>query len=65
MPLNRYEHAQLKSLIDGYMIPSTRKPHEAREEEFERAKAELIDALSQRIKQVEGFAFADLSKKVS
>lgn len=65
MPLTRYEHTQVKHLIEGYMIPSTDKPQEKREEEFERAKTELKAALTLRIKQVDGFAFADLVKKVS
>lgn len=65
MKLNRYEHEQVKDLISGYMIPSAGKPQENREEEFERAKSELLTALALRIEQVKGFAFPDLAKKVS
>jgi hypothetical protein len=65
MALTRYEHENIKSKIDGYMIPSRERPLETREQQFERAKAELLGHLKRQIEQVEAFTFADLSKKVS
>lgn len=65
MALNRYEHENVKHKIHGYMITSRELPLETRPEMFERAKAELLNALKTQIEQVEGFTFADMSKKVS
>lgn len=63
MSLNRYEHATIKHKIDGYMVG--RHPTETREQEFEKAKAELLVNLKREIQQVEAFTYADLSKKPS
>lgn len=65
MSLNRYEHETIKHKIDGYMIPSRDQALETREQQFERAKAELLGHLKRQIEQVEGFTIADMSKKVS
>lgn len=65
MLLNRYDHQTVKNLIYGYMSPSPSNPLESREDEFNRAKVELVNNLSRRIDQVEAFSFSDLAKKVS
>ncbi|WP_267399024.1 hypothetical protein [Pseudomonas sp. GM_Psu_2] len=63
MTLNRYEHQQIKNLIDGYMVGT--RPLETREQEFERAKTELLGHLERQIDQVKQFAYSDMGKKVS
>ena len=63
MSLNRYDHARVKHSIDGYMIPG--RPGETREQEFDRAKAELLNQLSIYIEKVKEFTFTDMTKKVS
>lgn len=65
MIINRYDHQNIKNKIGGYMIPSPSRPLESREQQFERAKAELLVHLKRQIEQVDGFTFADLGKKVS
>ena len=65
MALNRYEHENIRHKIDGYMIPSRERPLESREDQFERAKAELLWHLRLQIEHVEGFSFADMRKRVS
>ncbi|MFG0925975.1 hypothetical protein ACF8SB_09820 [Pseudomonas sp. CJQ_8] len=47
------------------MIPSRERPLETREDQFERAKAELLGHLRLQIERVEEFSFADMRKKVS
>ena len=63
MSLNRYEHANIKNKISGYMFG--RHPTETREQEFQKAKTELLGHLKREIQQVEGFTYGDLSKKPS
>jgi len=63
MITNRYEHARAKEKISGYMVG--RHQTETREQEFEKAKAELLHHLRREIKQVEAFKYEDLSKKIS
>lgn len=63
MSLNRYEHANIKNKISGYMVG--RHPTETREQEFQKAKAELLGHLKREIQQVENFTYDDLSKKPS
>lgn len=63
MNLNRYDHENIKHSIDGYMVG--RHPTETREQEFNKAKAELLAQLKLRIEQIQVFTFADMSKKVS
>ncbi|MGE8436780.1 MAG: hypothetical protein ACN6P2_09610 [Pseudomonas palmensis] len=65
MSLNRYDHENIRQKIHGYMIPSRERPMETREEQFERAKVELLGHLRLQIAHVEGFSFADMRKKVS
>lgn len=61
--MNRYEHARAKEKITGYMVG--RHPTETREQEFEKARAELLGHLRREIEQVEAFTYSDLSKKIS
>jgi hypothetical protein len=63
MALNRYDHDRVKHSIDGYMIPGS--PRETREQEFDRAKANLLAQLADYIEKVRGFTFCDMTKKVS
>ncbi|MBM3105570.1 hypothetical protein IIE18_10505 [Pseudomonas sp. V1] len=62
-PLTRYEHENLKNLIDGYMIPT--RPIETREQQFNRAKAELITNLERQLQRIRAFTYADMVKKMS
>ncbi|MFV3332582.1 hypothetical protein ACNFIA_16720 [Pseudomonas sp. NY15437] len=64
-PLNRYDHEKAKRLVDGYMVPSREAPLEGREQQFDRAKAELVSHLELQLKQVQGFSYQDYTKKVS
>lgn len=61
MTLNRYQHANVKHLIDGYMIP---KPWQSSEQGFDSAKEELLINLKKQIQMVEEFTFEDFCKKV-
>lgn len=63
MSLNRYDHENTKSKIIGYMVG--RHPTETHEQEFNKAKTELLQQLRLQITRVEGFSYSDLSKKVS
>ncbi|MBF3348278.1 hypothetical protein HKW91_42445, partial [Pseudomonas aeruginosa] len=65
VPLNRYDHEKAKRLIDGYMVRSRQSPQEGHEQQFDRAKAELISHLELQLKQVQGFSYQDFTKKVS
>lgn len=65
MSLNRYDHENIRRKIDGYMIPSRERPMETREEQFDRAKAELLGHLRLQIAYVEGFSYSDMRRKVS
>ncbi|HBO6305174.1 TPA: hypothetical protein L4741_004745, partial [Pseudomonas aeruginosa] len=65
VPLNRYDHEKAKRLIDGYMVPSHQSPQEGHEQQFDRAKAELISHLELQLKQVQSFSYQDYTKKVS
>ncbi|MGP0171288.1 hypothetical protein ACSVIJ_05320 [Pseudomonas sp. NCHU5208] len=63
--LNRFEHENTKNLIDGYMVPSRATPQESREQQFDRAKGELIAQLERQLEQVKSFSYIDMQKKVS
>ncbi len=63
--LSRYEHENAKNLIDGYMVDSRLNPLEPREQQFNRAKAELIAQLERQLEQVKTFCYSDMQKKVS
>lgn len=65
MTLTRYEHENMRHLIDGYMTPLREHPLETRQEQFDRAKDELLGHLRLQIERVEGFSFEDMRKKVS
>lgn len=61
--LNRYDHLNIRDLINGYMV--SKAPNETAEQFFERAKAELIANLETRLGQVRQYSFQDFSKKVA
>jgi hypothetical protein len=63
MSLNRYEHAWVKEKISGYMVG--RHPTETHEQEFGKAKAEMLVQLKRQIEQVEAFDYSELIKKYS
>ncbi len=63
--LNRYEHDNAKRLIEGYMVPSRAHPQESRQQQFDRAKSELIAQLERQLEQVKSFSYGDMQKKVS
>ncbi|HHH9443064.1 TPA: hypothetical protein ACP32N_005052 [Pseudomonas aeruginosa] len=61
--LTRYDQEMAKRLIDGYMVPSCSAPQETHEQQFVRAKAELITHLELQLKQVMDFTYQDFTKK--
>lgn len=62
MSLNRYERENIKDKIAGYMVPASSRPQETHEQQFERAKAELLKHLKRQIVQVEAFDYTDMKK---
>jgi hypothetical protein len=53
--MNQYQRADARMLVDGYRV--SQRHSETREEWFERAKAECLDALDKRRAQVECMTF--------
>lgn len=64
MKINRYDHFEIKNKIDGYMIPSVTNILETKEEEFQRAKSELILNISKSLENVKNFTFDDYVSKI-
>lgn len=65
MIFGRYEHENIKDKVEGYMVPSPSLPNETREQQFARAKSELLTHLRRQIERVEAFGYEDMAKKVS
>ncbi len=59
-PLTQYDHANIRHLIDGYMI--SKRSNGSNEQFFQRAKDELIEDLEARLNQVKAYTFADFVK---